>query len=116
MNPELRGALLAMRLHSEPCEHGTESWAVRDTDGMWACNMACPGGAAVAVVCETCGGSGGADPTGQHDSTAAFQAAVDRGGGPVTLRPCPDCVDGIRILTPDLFRKVAWLLEGGEDQ
>ena len=36
---------LTVRDHSQPCEHGDESWAVLGRNGLWVCNWSgCPGG------------------------------------------------------------------------
>ena len=96
MTPELRESLLAMRLHNQPCEHGAESWAIRGSDGLWACNLDCPGGAAVAEICETCGGSGNRWRSEQHAS-----------GGSLTTGDCPDCIEGVRILKGRIDRSCA---------
>ncbi len=95
-----RALLLSRR---DLCEHGNP-YACSDGD-RWECDndhspghhvlsggcrtVHCPGGAAVAVECETCDGKG----YGEHHVEGIGVKQVD----------CPDCVDGIRLLRGELI-------------
>lgn len=103
-----RADLLATRLHNEPCEHGRQisHWPENSLGSM------CPGGVAVVVECDTCGGEGGKE----HRHLIGVPAHDPRCQGecrycPIEVpqevpefEPCPDCVDGLVAVKGQLIQ------------
>ncbi len=88
LDPKLREWLLGTRNHNGPCEHGWMYQCQQPTDP-----EGCPGGAPVAVECETCDGSGNVTET-----DMAYGAEVNY------LIPCSDCDGvGVRLLVGQLI-------------